>query len=131
MLLPLLVAAMSIGLLATEWISGSRPVRIVIAVLATAGMLFFQPSPYIAAREAISLDSSQRVVRWTDGRQMSDYESGVVSTQRMVEDNARLHRPTRAVLFVTIVWLALSPAVRSRRLAVSGKTDETIARPAR
>jgi hypothetical protein len=56
---------------------------------------------------------AERVNRIRD-RQLSDYEVGVATTLREVQLNVRLHLIARSILWATLVWLAVSPALRSR-----------------
>jgi hypothetical protein len=99
-------------LLGVEWRYRLRSARIVAALIAVAALQFFEPSPRQAARRVIGAPPAERVTQWSDGRPLSDYQSGVVTMEEAVYDDAKFHSTLRLLCGGVLLWLACSPAFR-------------------
>ena len=113
---PILLALLFAMLLGIEWRYRLRSARLAAAMLAVAAWLFVQPTPPRAAREVMWAPPAARVTRMrpVDGP-LSEYQSGVATMERAVEDNIRMGEDTRVLCVGVLFWLACSPAFRTAR----------------
>ena len=112
-MLTVLLALIAAGLLIGEWRLQSRAIRCLLGVVCAAGYLFLAPSSDAVARHAFDLPASEREMLGPTGRRLSEYGSGVLTMRREFDAVAQVHLPVRRVFFFTLVWLALSPALRT------------------
>lgn len=122
MLVTAAVILLLAGLLIAEWRLESRALRCVLGAMCAASYLFLAPSTDAVARRAINVPASERESLAPTGGRLSDYGSGVATMQREFDAVSRLHSPIRSALFFGLVWLVLSPAMRTTRSKSSVKT---------
>lgn len=115
MSLPVLALLVAATFLIADWALKTRAIRLVAVTVAVGGILLLEPNLYEAFRSALTVPPEDRV-RLLGQRELSEYESGVETMRREVVAHVELHRPSRTILEVTLIWLALSPALlRARR----------------
>lgn len=122
MLVTAVVFLLLTGLLIAEWRLETRALRCVLGALCAAGYLFLAPSSDAVARRAINVPTSERESLAPTGGHLSDYGSGVATMHREFDAVARLHRPIRSALFIGLVWLVLSPALRTNHARTGVRT---------
>lgn len=113
------------GLLIAEWRLESRTLTCALGVVCAAGYLFLAPASDAVARRAINVPTSERESLAPTGGRLSEYGSGVATMHREFDAVARLHRPIRSALFIGLVWLALSPVLRTTHARTGVRTGST------
>lgn len=114
MSLPVFTLLVAAAFLIADWVLKTRVIRLVTVTLAVGGILLLEPNVYEAFRSALMVPPENRV-RLVGQRELSEYESGVEMMRREVASHVELHRPSRTILEVTLIWLAVSPALRRTR----------------
>jgi hypothetical protein len=110
--MPLLLLVF-VGILVVEWQRRSAVARTVALVLALIVLFFSQPVTGRAMRRAIGRPRAERVLELQNWGKLSDYASGVLTMQRAVQEDAALHGNYRLLSMGVLIWLTLSPAVRT------------------
>jgi hypothetical protein len=107
-------------MLRLEWRYRFKSMRVGVALLALAILLFFQPPYHAAWRRAISTPPAERATRWStinpdSGALLTEYQSGVFTMRRAVFEVKRTYERERWLMVGVLVWLACSPAFQGPR----------------
>jgi hypothetical protein len=116
-------AAVLAGLLVIEWWRQSAIARITAAALVIIAFSFAQPLAGRAMRQVINLPREQRVLAVENWHPLSDYQSGVLTMLRAVNQDVDLDGHTRFLCVGVLVWLSLSPLLR-RRVALGHSVED-------
>lgn len=112
----IIVALAFLVLLALEWRLRFRSVRAGTIVVALILLEFSQPSNRRAARSAVELPKSERVLQISGAPPVSDYVSGVLTMERAANEDAEAGAGSRLVCMVVLTWLACTPLFRKARV---------------
>lgn len=123
MLLSASVVLVLAVLLINEWRFESRALRCVAGSLCATGYLLLAPSSDSVARRVIYLPVTERELLAPTGSSLSEYGSGVVTMHREFDAVAKFYHPVRSALFISLVWLAMSPALRASAGGSNAKRD--------
>ena len=107
-----IVGLIFILLLALEWRNRFRVVRVGAALLAFLVWFLSQPGAHRAARLAMVMPPAERITQFPGGRHLSEYESGVLTMERVVSDDIEGSWKISLIPVGVLVWLACSPAFR-------------------
>lgn len=114
-MLPVFLSLCFVVLLVAEWRLRARAVRLATLGLALGVYWFATPCLYCALRAAMSTPPAARDTVWSPGgRRLPEYETGVKTMYREAVANQRHGQAARDIALGTVVWLALTPALRRR-----------------
>jgi hypothetical protein len=104
-----LVFAVLLGL---EWRYRLKSLRMGAALLAASVLLFYAPpGTTAAARRALELPASQRVIVLAGGVRLSEYASGVRTMEWAIIEAWRAYFGPNLVAVIVLGWLACSPVL--------------------
>ncbi len=113
------IALFFLVVLGIEWRYRSKTLRIGAAILALNMLWFFQPLYHSAWRRAIAMPPAERIthsqgIGGSQGRLLTEYESGVFTMYEAVGDVGERGTKERAIALGVLFWLACSPVLRRR-----------------
>jgi hypothetical protein len=109
------VAVIIVLLLLAEWKYAFRSLRFGTVMLSLLILFFASPSYTTAARRASVAPPDERVTHRL-GSKVSDYESGVLTMMRELDEAVEARATMRLLALGALTWLACSPSFgRARR----------------
>lgn len=115
-MLVLMVLAVLTGL---EWRYRFRLLRGAAVLLSLVVLFFAQPSSTRAARWAMFAPPAQRTAEL--GSPLSEYESGVQTMRRAVEEDAAIGADARLLALGVLFWFACTPLALGRPSPAASK----------
>jgi len=120
----LVVALVFLVLLALEWRLQFKSPRVVSIVLALMLLEFSQPSNRRAARRAVDLPESERVLQIPGGPPVSEYASGVLTMEREANEDAQFGSGSRLLCIFVLTWFACTPLYRRASISLRSRREQ-------
>jgi hypothetical protein len=109
-----IVAAIFAILLGLEWRYQFRSLRLGTVMLALIVLFLAQPI-YVSAARRVSMAPLEERITELHGRQISDYQSGVLTLYEAIGEVGSARANIRLVTLGVLAWLACSPVLRRAR----------------